>query len=102
MRDNTGLVYSDSNGQKSYGHLLNIIIFEESDYCGVFVTAISLCRSGVTICRDSTTNARVGDHYSLPTTSYVGISFTIIGGLFLFFLFLVSTMSVSSIASVYC
>jgi hypothetical protein len=62
LRDNTGLVYSDSNGHKSYGHLLNIILFEQSDYDGEFVTVIPLCQCGVTICTDSTTNAQVDDH----------------------------------------
>lgn len=62
LRDNTGLVYSDSNGRNSYGHLLDVILFEDNDCCGGFVTAISLCRSGVTICKDLTTNAKVDDH----------------------------------------
>lgn len=61
LRDNTGLVYSDSSGLKSYGQLLNIILLEDGD-CQGFVTAISLCRSGVTICEDLTTNAGVDDH----------------------------------------
>ena len=54
LRDNTGLVYRDLNGVKSYGQLLDVIIFEDSDYCGGFVTAISLHWSGVTICQDFT------------------------------------------------
>ena len=62
LRDNSGLLYTDLNGLKSYGHLLDIILFEDSDHCVGFVTAISLCHSGVTICKDSTTNARVDDH----------------------------------------
>ena len=61
LRDNTGIMYTDGKGQMSNGHLLDIIVFEESD-CGGFVTVSALRRSGDTVCRDSITKARVDDH----------------------------------------
>ena len=43
LRDNTGIVYTDDKGQMSYGHLLNIIVFQESD-CGGCITVSALRR----------------------------------------------------------
>ena len=61
LRDNTVIVYTDGKGQMSYGHLLDIIVFQQSD-CGGCITVSALRRSGDIVCRDSITKASVDDH----------------------------------------
>lgn len=76
LRDNSGVMYTDSTGSMCYGQLQNIILLESDQEVKACAVVLQFPPAQQGLCKDSVTNARLNDHLvTLHTPRYICLQF---------------------------